>query len=132
MAGGLENLKIYKLAVRLEVFIHRVCDEKFPKEEKYRSVDQLKRSSSSCPDNIAESYGRYSFGTKINHLFIARGEAMETSSGMQRAYRKGFISKEIADFTSQKYTELIKGTNGYIKFLRKQERNFKQKSRHKN
>jgi len=106
------------MAVRLEIFIYRVCDEKFPKEEKYRSVDQLKRSSSSVPNNIAESYGKYSMGTKINHLYIARGEAEETRSGVIRAYKKKFISNEITVFTVDKYTELIKGINGYIKFLK--------------
>ena len=74
MATGLENLKIYKLAVRLEVFIHRVA-KTFFEDEKYRSVDNLKRSSSSVPNNITEAYGKYSFGVKINHLYIARGEA---------------------------------------------------------
>ncbi len=105
MTAGLENL---------EIFIYKVCNLKFPKDEKYRSIDQLKRSSSSIPNNIAESYGKYSFGTKINHLYIARGEAEETKSGIQRAYKKEFISKEILDFTSQKYTELIKMINGMV------------------
>ena len=71
MTTGLENLKVYKMVVRLEIFVYRICNEKFPKEEKYRSIDQLKRSSSSVPNNIAESYGKYSFGAKINHLYIA-------------------------------------------------------------
>lgn len=122
MATGLENLKIYKLAVRLEIFIHRVA-KTFPAEEKYRSVDNLKRSSSSVPDNIAEAYGKYSYGAKINHLCIARGEAEETKSGMDRAGKKGFISQKISDFTSIKYTELLKGINAYITFLRKQQNN---------
>ena len=119
MATGLENLKVYKMAVRLEAFIHRICDEKFPKEEKYRSCDQLKRSSASVSNNIAESYGKYALGLKIHHTYIARGEAEETRSGVQRAYQKGFISKAIADFTTDKYTECIKALNGYINFLRK-------------
>ena len=117
MATGLENLKIYKLAVRLEIFIYKVL-EKFPPEEKYRSVDQIKRSSSSVPNNIAESYGKYSYKIKIHNLYIARGEAEETRSGIKRAYQKGFISENMCDFILEKYTELIKGINGYIKHLR--------------
>ncbi|MDD4902336.1 MAG: four helix bundle protein [Patescibacteria group bacterium] len=118
MGGGLEKLKIYKLSVRLEVFVHRVVDEKFPKEEKFRGSDQLKRSSSSSSDNIAESYGKYSFGAKINNLFIARGEMMETKSGLERAFLKGFISKELSEFAVNKYIELLKQTNCYINFLK--------------
>jgi four helix bundle protein len=118
MGGGLEKLKIYKLSVRLEIFVHHVVNEKFPREEKYRSSDQLKRSSSSSADNIAESYGKYSFGAKINHLYIARGEMMETKSGIERACLKGFISKELSEFIINKYTKLIKQTNCYINFLK--------------
>jgi len=119
MATGLENLNIYKLAVRLEKFIHRVTNEKFPSDERYRSVDQLKRSSSSVADNIAESYGRYYFKDKVRCLYIARGEAEETKSGIARAQGKGFISKEIADFSCNKYAELLRGINSYIKFISK-------------
>lgn len=127
MATGLNNLKIYKLAVRLEIFMHKVV-KTFPAEEKYRSVDNLKRSSSSVPDNIAEAYGKYSYGAKINHLCIARGEAEETKSGIERAYKKEFVSQKIADFTSIKYTELLKGMNAYIRFLRNQQNKYKNKN----
>jgi four helix bundle protein len=46
MATGLENLWIYKLAEDLEVEIHEVT-KSFPKDETFRSIDQLRRSSSS-------------------------------------------------------------------------------------
>jgi four helix bundle protein len=118
MKRGLEKLKIYRLSVRLEVFVHRIVNEKFPRDEKYRSADQLKRSSSSSSDNIAEGYGKFSFGAKINCLYIARGEMVETRSGIERAYLKGFISKILAEFTVNKYIELIKQTNCYINFLK--------------
>ncbi len=52
-------MEIYKLAERLEIFIYKAT-AKFPQDEKYRSVDQLRRSSSSVTDNISESYNRYS------------------------------------------------------------------------
>jgi four helix bundle protein len=123
MATGLENLDIYRLAVRLEIFVYKVCNQKFPKEEKYRSVDQLKRSSSSIANNIAESYGKFSFGAKINHLYIARGEIVETQSGFERAYLKGFISKELSGFILSKYLELLKQLNCYIKFTKNQRQN---------
>jgi len=118
--GGLENLKIYKLAERLEVFIYKVT-EKFPKDEKYRSVDQLRRSSSSVTDNISEGYNRYFYADKIKHLYIARGEAGETNAGIKKAQKKGFISKKTSDFVNEKYTELIKGINGYIRYIRKKQ-----------
>ena len=55
MATGLENLWIYKLAEDLEVEVHEVT-KTYPRDETFRSVDQLRRSSSSVSNNIAESY----------------------------------------------------------------------------
>lgn len=117
MNRGIENFNIYKLAERLEIFIYKVT-KKFPVEEKYRSVNQLRRSSSSTADNISEAYHRYHYGDKINRMGIVRGEAGETRDGIVRAYKKGFVSRRIAGFTYEKYTELIKGINGYIRYLR--------------
>ena len=95
MATGLENLRIYKLAVRLEKFVHRVVNEKFPADEKYRSADQLKRSSSSVADNIAESYGRYHFKDKRRCIYIARGEAEETKSKTLFYMERDFCANEL-------------------------------------
>ncbi|MCG2695606.1 four helix bundle protein [Candidatus Parcubacteria bacterium] len=116
MSEGIEKFKVYKLSERLEIFIHKVTAT-FPADEKYRSVDQLRRSSSSTTNNISEGYHRYSYGDKIHKMRIARGEAGETRDGIVKAHKKGFTSKKIADFTHEKYTELIKGINGYIRYL---------------
>lgn len=43
MATGLENLKIYAMAEALELDVHEIT-KSFPTDEKYRSVDQLRRS----------------------------------------------------------------------------------------
>ena len=117
MEKGINKFKIYKLSERLEIFIYKVTN-KFPKEEKYLSINQLRRSSASSTNNISEAYHRYHYNDKINRMLIARGEAGETREGITRAYKKGFCSIIIANFTYKKYTELIKGINGYINFLR--------------
>ncbi|MDD3608000.1 MAG: four helix bundle protein [Candidatus Moranbacteria bacterium] len=121
MATGLEHLKIYKLAERIEIFIHKLT-EKFPKDEKYRMVDQLRRSSNSVTSNIAEGYGRYSYKEKIRYMYIARGEAFETKQGLIRSFKKEFYDEEILIFIENKITELLKGINGYINFLKKKEK----------
>lgn len=117
MASGLENLEIYQLAERLEIYIFKITNT-FPRSA-FREIKQLRNSSSAVSDNIAEGYGRYTFKDKIHKMHIVRGEAEETKRGIIRAYKKGFLSKKNSDFISEKYTELIKRINGYIKFLRK-------------
>ncbi len=61
-------------------------------------------------------------------MCTARGEAGETRDGMIKAHKKRFVSKKIAEFTYEKYTELIKGINGYIKYLRSEQKKNKEKT----
>src|SRR3989338_6893874 len=117
MSTGLENLNIYKLAAELEVEVFHLT-KKFPQDEIYRSVDQLRRSSASVSNNIAESYHKRSLKEKIRILNdIVKGEAEETKRNLDVCSRKGFHSNtEI----SAKYTDLLKMVSGYIRFLRAQ------------
>ena len=83
MATGLENLWTYKLAEDLEIEVHEIT-KKFPRDEIYRSIDQLRRSSASVSNNIAESYHKGSIKEKTRFLNIAKGEAEETKRNIGR------------------------------------------------
>ncbi len=117
MATGLDNLKIYNLAKFLELEVFNLT-KLFPNDEKFRSIDQLRRSSSAVTNNIAESYNKRSIKEKIHILqSIAKCEAEETKRNLAVCLDKRFHSNiEIID----KYTELIKAISGYIRFLRQQ------------
>ncbi|QQG45706.1 MAG: four helix bundle protein [Candidatus Sungiibacteriota bacterium] len=115
MATGLENLWVYKLAEDLEILVYEIT-KGFPRDEFYRSIDQLKRSSASVANNIAESYHKSSAKEKIRFIDIAMGEAEETKRNLIRSFRKGFVkedSKQIVD----EYTKLLNGLGAYRKFL---------------
>ncbi len=118
MATGLENLKIYTMAVNLELRVFELT-KLFPKEEKFRSVNQLSRSSSSVSNNIAEAYNKRYFKEKIRILHdIAKCEAEETKRNLNVCLLKKFHNDEkIID----DYTELIKAISGYVKFLKNTE-----------
>jgi four helix bundle protein len=116
MATGLENLWIYKLAEDLEIEVHELT-KNFTKDEIFRSVDQLRRSSSSVSDNIAESYHKTTVKEKTRFLNIAKGEAEETKRGLLKSARKKIVSESVAKNIADKYTVVLKGTTAYIKFL---------------
>lgn len=89
--------------------------KKFPSEEKYRSVDQLKRSSSSVTNNIAESYYKRSVKDKIRILQdIVKSEAEETRRNLNVCLKKGFHDNEEI---LEEYIEFMKALSGYIRFL---------------
>ena len=117
MATGLENFKVYGMAERLEIYVHNIT-KTFPADERFRSVDQMRRSSAAVANNIAEGYARHSFQEKIRYFYIAKGEAEETKRNMLRSYKKEFLEKEIAENVANEYTELLKAISGYIRFLR--------------
>ena len=93
MATGLDNLWIYKLAEDLEIKVHEVT-KKFPKDEIFRSVDQLRRSSASAANNIAESYHKKSVKEKDRFLTISKGEAEETKRNILKSAKKGETKTE--------------------------------------
>ena len=117
MATGLENLWIYKLAEDLEIKVHELT-KKFPKDEIFRSVDQIRRSSASVANNIAESYHKKSIKDKESSLTISKGEAEETKRNILKSARKFFIAHDIASNIADQYTVLLKGTNAYIRFIK--------------
>jgi four helix bundle protein len=120
MATGLENLKIYKMAEDLEIVVHKATKD-FPDDEKYRSIDQLRRSSASVTNNIAEGYNRYSYQEKIRYLIVAKAEAEETKRNIIKSAKKEFLVEKSAEEIADQYTALIKAISGYIGFLKEQQ-----------
>lgn len=123
MATGLENLKIYNMAKVLEMRVHEIA-EFFPVDERYRSIDQLKRSSASVTNNVAEAYHKRTAKEKIHILRdVAICEAQETESNIARCADKKFLPQHAAQEIIDGYVEFKKATYGYIRFLRNQPTN---------
>ena len=117
MSTGLENLKVYQMAEALEIEVYKVTKD-FPKDEKFGSVNQLRRSSAAVSNNIAEGYARHSYAEKVRYLYIAKGEAEETKRNLIRSGKKGLIPENLANDLADKYTGLLKAISGYIGFLK--------------
>jgi len=106
------------LAKDLEIRVYESTKE-FPDDEKYRSIDQLRRSSSAVANNIAEAYAKRTVKDKTHILRdIAIAEAEETKSNFSRCADKKFVSPEKAVIMAEQYTILMKRIYGYIKFLK--------------
>ncbi|MBI2454066.1 MAG: four helix bundle protein [Parcubacteria group bacterium] len=116
MPTGLENLWVYALAEELEIEVHKLT-KGFPRDELYRSVDQLRRSSSATANNIAESYHKTTMREKTRFIDIAKGEAEETKRNLIKSYKKALVSELKAAPLAEQYTILLKGLSAYSKFL---------------
>jgi len=73
------DLNAWKRNHELVLMIYKAT-EKFPKDEKYGMISQLKRASSSITANITEGWGRYHFADKNRFYYQARGSSTEVQS----------------------------------------------------
>lgn len=113
-----EDLKVWKKSRSLRKKIQVLTDD-FPKEERYRLVDQMIRSSRSVTANIAEGYGRFHYQENIQFCRQARGSLYELLDHLICAFDKKYIDlKELQDFRKEivRCTQLL---NGYISYLQK-------------
>jgi len=69
----------------------------FPKAELYGMVQQIRRSSSSIPANIAEGYGRRYRGEYLRFLNIAQGSINELETHLILCSRVGLCEKKDID-----------------------------------
>jgi four helix bundle protein len=91
-----EDFEVWQLARKLAAAIYQLTlEQKFSKE--YKLKDQIKDSSGSVMDNIAEGFGRESRLEFINFLGIAKGSVNETKSQLYRSLDYNLITNEVFD-----------------------------------
>ncbi len=91
------KLLVWQRAVDLCPAVYNLS-RKFPRDEIYGLVNQIRRASVSIPSNIAEGYGRGTREQYRHFLCIARGSYLEVQTQLAIADRLGFVnSSEIAE-----------------------------------
>ncbi|CAM3316281.1 Four helix bundle protein [Flavobacterium longum] len=111
-----EDLEIWKNARRLAKEIHEISERTKLKYD-YRFKDQIKASSGSIMDNIAEGFERNGNNEFRQFLSIAKGSAGETRSQLYRVFDCGYITE--AEFTNirREYENLSGKINNFITYL---------------
>ncbi|GMQ28326.1 four helix bundle protein [Algoriphagus confluentis] len=93
--------------------------KKLPQEEKYALAIQIRRSSRSITNNIAEGYGRFFFQENIQFCRISRGSLSETLDHMIVAFDEGYIYESESENFRILHNDCLKLLNGYINYLQK-------------
>ena len=102
-----EDLEVYKKLCRLHI---DVCDlaHKWPKEEKYESGSQARRSSNSAPAQLAEKNDDRHIRNKIEGVNRSRSEVAETIHHLFMAKLKGYITEQTFLEFRGRYRECIR------------------------
>jgi len=115
-----EDIKAWQLARALCKQIHGfTLKPAFSRD--YRLIGQIKGSSGSIMDNIAEGFERNGNREFIQFLSISKGSSGETRSQLYRAIDNEYITKEEFDTTFQKVEEVSKLICGFMEYLNQSE-----------
>jgi four helix bundle protein len=81
---------------------------------------QMARAIDSIGANIAESFGRFNFGEKLQFLYYARGSLFETKYWLNRAKTRELMSSsEVEEYISH-LTDIAKQLNSFAESLKTQ------------
>ncbi|MDR7209674.1 four helix bundle protein [Flavobacterium piscis] len=114
-----EDLECWKAARELRIFVSQNILSKFPNDEKYALTSQLKRSSRSVSDNIAEGFGRYHYQENIQFCRIARGSLTEFLNQVITALDENYIEEDLLQKFRERFERTKAILNGYINYLAK-------------
>jgi len=111
MTGSFKDLKVYQIAFEAANTIFKIS-KRFPKEETYSLIDQIRRSSRSVCVNIGEGYRKRLYPKHFtSKMTDADGEATETSIWLDFAFSCEYISQDELNFLQSKYQEIGKMLN---------------------
>lgn len=96
-----KSLKVWELSHQITLESYLITKD-FPKEEIYGLIQQIRRSSSSIPTNIAEGCGRGSDKELIRYLRIAMGSACELEYQMILSKDLNYLNDEVCNSMIEK------------------------------
>jgi len=102
-----KDLRVYKAAIEAAMRIFELT-KRFPAEERYSMVDQMRRSSRSVCANLGEAWRKRRYPAHFaSKLSDSEGEGEETRVWLELALRCGYISEAEA-------TELDEACDGIL------------------
>lgn len=118
-----KDLEIYQMAYKYALEVHKMSME-LPKYELYEQGSQIRRSSKSIKDNIAEGFGRRRYKSEfIRFLIYAHSSCDETISHLEMISDLHFKDKPLENLL-KKYDLLGRKINRFILYV---ENNWKTK-----
>lgn len=105
--NNVRDLDVYQLAFEAAMKIFNIS-KKFPSEEKYSLIDQIRRSSRSVCTNLAEGWRKRKYKPMfICKLSDASMESAETQTWLEFALSCNYIDKETMQQLDKTYEHIF-------------------------
>lgn len=88
-----QDLRVWKESHLLAVSIYKIT-KKFPKEELFGIINQIRRAAVSITSNIAEGFGRETIRDRIHFFTMSLGSLNEVQSQLLIAKDVGYLSEK--------------------------------------
>ena len=127
MPATFEDLRVLKSAEEIADSVWKVVVQwdEFAKDVVGK---QMTRSVDSIGANIAESFGRFNFGEKLQFLYYSRGSIFETKYWLNRTRVRGLMNPdEVQDYINR-LTDLARQLNIFVGSLKTVRADQKQKT----
>ena len=113
-----EDLKCWQALREVRNYTSGII-KKLPYEENKALKDQMRRSSRSITENVAEGYGRFHYGENIQFCRISRGSLYELTDQYITCMDEKFITQEKYKQIRGIIDTAMSLLNGNINYLRK-------------
>jgi four helix bundle protein len=111
-----EELECWQACRKVRQYISKLV-KSYPKDEKYRIVDDMIRASRSTTHNIAEGFGRFHYQENIQFCRVSRGSLYELKDQLICSLDDGFIKAYEYQEGMELIDKAIALVNGYINYL---------------
>ena len=102
-----KELRVYQAAIDAAMRIFEIT-KRFPTEERFSMVDQIRKASRSVCANIGEAWRKRRYPAHfVSKLSDSEGEAEETRVWLDLAFRCKYISEEEANELDQTYDGIL-------------------------
>lgn len=112
------KLDVWKNSRALVRIIYDIT-KKFPNEEKFDLMNQMRRCSVSVPSNIAEGCGRQHSKDSIQFFYVARGSLYELETQLYLSFDQNYIDSDDLKMCLEKIEVCQKLLSGFINYYQK-------------
>jgi four helix bundle protein len=114
-----KRLLVWQKAVELCVLMYEVT-ERFPKQEMFGLISQMRRAALSVASNLAEGSARIFKKELHQFINIARGSLSELDTQVEIAARLGFIPEVKKNQVDALMSEVDRLLYGFLKSVKRQ------------